>query len=146
MTDPQQIRDFFSRYSIRREATLFYTTGNPIHAWRLYRWLRNAGQSIPEWFLEYLDRCAERIDQEKPATPKQIAEAFGLAPNGGGPSWLSRADKSSDRLAAVQHVWFLQKALPGVALEELWAEVAEHRNVSYEYVRDAYYEFSKKLE
>jgi hypothetical protein len=131
--EPQQIRDFFSNYSIRREMTLFAKTGRPIHAWRAYRWIREAGLPVPPWFLEYLDECAERLAKMDPKSPDEVAAAFAMDRTG------RNGSVSSGHLAAVQHLASLKDSQPDTRLEELFAEVAEASGVSESYVRDAYY-------
>jgi hypothetical protein len=138
MTDPQKIEEFFHNYSIRREMALFAGTGRAIHAFRAYRWIREAGLPVPPWFLEYLDGCAKRFDKMGPKSPKQVAEAFTMDRKG------RNASIESDRLAAVQDFWVLKKMNPELADKEIFAKVAETRGVSDSYVEDAYYRWFPK--
>jgi hypothetical protein len=36
-------------------------TGNPLYAWETFASCRSAGEDIPEWVLEYLDRAAGKL-------------------------------------------------------------------------------------
>jgi hypothetical protein len=135
MTDPQKLKDFLAGHSIRREMALFAETGRPIHAWRAYRWIRQAGLPVPPWFLEYLDECAERFDRMDPKSPEQVAEAFAMCRVG------RNASVASDQLAAVEHFAALKSARPDDSNEKLFAEVANQIGKSDSYVRDAYYKW-----
>lgn len=70
MTDPQKIRGLPSRV-LDLTATLFAETGKPLHAWRVYRWLRRVRRPLTEWLLGYFDQCAERLDRINPTSPQQ---------------------------------------------------------------------------
>jgi hypothetical protein len=136
MTDSQKLADFFHDYSIRREMALFAESGRPIHAWRAYYWIRQAGLPPPPWFLEYLDGCASRLVKEAPKTAQQVASAFAMGAKG-------RHTTDCERLAAVQDVHALKKMNP-VADKEVFAQVAETRGVSDSYVEQAYYDWFPK--
>jgi hypothetical protein len=138
MTDPQKMKDFFHNYSIHREMALYAKTGRPIHAWRAYRWIREAGLPVPPWFLEYLDECAERCDKIDPKSPEQVAAAFAMDGVG------RNASVGSDQLAAVQDVAALKARNPGARVTDLFKQVAKAGRVSDSYVRDAYYKWFPK--
>jgi hypothetical protein len=138
MTDPKKILDFFAKYSIRREMALFAESGRPIHAFRAYRWIREAGLPVPPWFFECLDECAERLDEMEPKSPEDVAAAFGMDRKG------RNASTGSDQLAAAQSVAALQQKRPDTSLEGLFADVAMQTGKSDSYVRDAYYRWLPK--
>jgi hypothetical protein len=135
--DPQKVADFFHAYSIRREMALFAESGRPIHAWRAYYWIRQAGLPVPPWFLEYLEGCAERLVKEAPTTAKQVAAAFAMGAKG-------RHTTDCERLGAVQAVHALKKMNPHLSDKEIFARVAEERDVSESYVEQAYYDWFPK--
>jgi hypothetical protein len=138
MIDPQNVLDFVHSYSIKREMALYAETGRPIHAWRAYYWIRQAGLPAPPWFLEYLDRCAEQMmGKEPPATPEQVADAFEMDAKG-------RRTTDCERLAAVQQVYALKEIRPAISDKEIFAQVAETRGVSESYVEQAYYKWFPK--
>jgi hypothetical protein len=113
-------------------AWIYRKTGRPIYAWRTYQLCRQVGVPVPEWFFEYLDGCADRLDQDL-TSPKQVAEAFGLDRRG--------RDRSIgwDRMVASYLVWQLHEEQPGASLEERFSQVADCLGLSEGYVRDAWY-------
>jgi hypothetical protein len=135
--DHKKVLDFFHHREIRREMALYAESGRAIHAWRAYRWIRDAGLPVPPWFLEYLDGCSERLMESSPNTPEQVVAAFDLGAK-------SRNMTEGDRLAAVEHVHALKKMRPDARLEDLFAEVGEKRDKSESYVREAYYAWFPK--
>jgi hypothetical protein len=137
MDEPQKILDFVHHHSIKREMALFAESRRPIHAWRAYYWIRQAGLQVPPWFLEYLDQCAERMVKEAPKTAEEVAAAFDLGAKGRHPT-------DCERLAAVEHVYALKSKSPDLADKEIFAQVAEARGVSESYVEQAYYKWFPK--
>ena len=137
MIDPQKVLDFVHGYSIRREMALYADTGRPIHAWRAYYWIRQAGLPTPPWFLEYLDGCAERLMKSPLEKPEQVAEAFDMKATG-------RNLTECERLTAVQDVHALKEMKPEMRIKDIFARVAKIRGVSDAFVKNAYYEWMSK--
>ena len=70
--------------AIARHSALYRERRNPFDALEAFVIARRAGLPIPEWILEYFERAAKRVmlrargDREN--RPREIAEAFDLAP------------------------------------------------------------------
>jgi hypothetical protein len=137
-TDPQKILDFFHHREIRREMALYGRTHRPIHAWRAYYWIRQAGLPVPPWFLELLDECADRIMKSPLKKPEQIAEAFDMKATG-------RHRTESHRLQAVETVLALKEdRKPGETDRAIYDKVAKDFGVNWTYVRNAYQDWITK--
>jgi hypothetical protein len=128
--DAEGLLRLFRNREIRREMALFARTGRAIHAWKAYRWIREARLPVPPWFLEYLDECAARFDTG-PKSPEDVAKAFDMDRKGRNPA------VGSNQLAAVEHFWAIKAQKPGLAGKEIFAQVAEVCGVSERYVEDA---------
>ena len=156
-TDIAKLCDWASRYSIDRARILFKETGNAFHAWEGYRWARLNDRPVPDWVLDYLDGCAKSLEDIKPRSAKQVAQAFGMAV----PSGMSKfglALCQSDRLALFQSVMAMKEREETVERDEalgvtdpkivrfkrdldIFAHIAVERDVSIDQVEAAYYEF-----
>ena len=89
---------------------LYHRTGRPIHAWRAYHWIRQAGLPPPPWFLEYLDRVAERVTKIAPGNGDDVAEAFDMGAAG-------RHSVECRRLKAAQSSAILRDMHPDIPLK-----------------------------
>ena len=140
MIDTAKLRDWAARYSIDRARILFQKTGNAFHAWEAYRWARLNDRPVPDWVLGYLDGCAKALEDAKPSNAKQVAQAFGMAVQGG-KSKLGLALCQSNRLALFQSVMTIKELRPEQRDIDTFAHVAEEDGVSIDQVEAAYYEF-----
>jgi hypothetical protein len=128
-----------ANYEIVRSRNLYGADKSPLHVWRAYRWAREAGRPIPEWVLDHFDEVAARLDRRELSSDSEVADAFGIVGRK-----KRNARVRSDQLAAVQCVWALQEKFPEMADKHIFAEVAEQRGVSADYVEKAYYVFRTK--
>lgn len=72
-----------AEYLIAQQHADYVRTGNPVYAWRAFQIARSKNEKgtrstkqVPEWVLDYFDRCAAGLP--KADSPKKVAQALGL--------------------------------------------------------------------
>lgn len=72
------------KHFLDRQHAEYLRTGNAIYAWRAFQIARSKNEKgirsttqVPEWVLDYFDRCAAALPQAD--SPKKVAQALGLS-------------------------------------------------------------------
>ena len=126
---------------------LFRRTGDPILAWEVWSAARRAGVAAPEWVLEYLDGCAEAVNetfqecQDNPGATKnaaiRIAQRIGFGRARGGPTAF-KARLTRDRREMYAIFVGLHMAETGCCVDEACREISLKWNTSESTLRRAY--------
>jgi hypothetical protein len=107
--------------------------------------------------MDYLDSVAKTLEETKPRSARQVAQAFGMATESRYPK-SEQALKESDRLALFQSVMVIKGMEEAARRDEalgvtypridrferdldIFTHVAEERGVSVDQVEASYYEF-----
>lgn len=127
------------RSGIERSRRLYARSRNPIHALQAYRMARAAKIDIPGWTLELFDQWAETLCVKPPKKAQEIAPALGLAPEGGGPSIFSQAEKQARNHWIAVRVLGLRELDPERDTQDIFLQVAEEYELSGQRVARIWY-------
>lgn len=76
------IREFVTNYDKDMLLIAYQRTGNGAHLWRAYRLYRVVGIDVPEWLLDWIEHCADKLLESD--STSDVAKAVGyLHPKGG---------------------------------------------------------------
>lgn len=133
------------RNRIEHCCRLYTRSGNPIHALQAYRMARAAKIDIPGWTLELFDQWAETLCVKPPKKAQEIAPALGLAPEGGGPSIFSQAEKQARNHWIAVRVLRLRELDPNRGIQDIFLQVAEEYEISSERVSGIWYDLTHRV-
>lgn len=133
------------RSGIERSRGFYARSRNPIHALQAYRMARAAKIDIPGWTLELFDQWAETLCVKPPKKAQEIAPALGLAPEGGGPSIFSQAEKQARNHWIAVRVLGLRELDPNRGMQDIFLQVAEEYEISSERVSGIWYDLTRRV-
>lgn len=144
MTDiAKKVRQVMGDQMLFQRAAAYILSGNGIHIWEAYRDCRKIGREPPPWVFAYFDESADRLLNDNPQRPAQIADALDLRVGGRSPATRRRKDKED--LSFLWTVSALEK-LGEKKRDKIFDRLAGDSGMDKDSLSNRYYELLRKLQ
>ena len=127
--------------ALSHRAAAYVLSGNPIHIWEAYRDCRKIGREPPPWVFAYFDESADRLLNNDPRKPAEIADALDLRVGGRSPT--ARIGKDKRNLSFVWTVSALEKH-GRKSREKIFEDIAPDLGLTVEAAKNLYHELASK--
>jgi hypothetical protein len=138
----KKVRQVMGDQVLFQRAAAYVLSGNPIHLWEAYRDCRKMGREPPPWVFAYFDESADRLLNDGPRTPAQIADALDL--RAGGRSPAARLQKDRRDLSFLWSVSALEKR-GGKSRDKIFEVIAPSLGLTVPAAKNLYHELIDKL-